>query len=616
MRFWRRGTSKHEEEEPVSKLNAEPALEADEAERLYSPVTLDFPAGGISQIIYSVLDRSAHVVSASLALPPDHDKLFTANTEYADELIGSRLLISERELLERCRAAKTPEPPPPIQTIGIVTRNRVESLRRCLRTCVENCRTHHREVEFSILDDTDNPSGRKQTREMLDQIKEENGVAIRYAGEEEKRNFVTQLIRQGELPPDVINFALFDIERMGYSDGKNRNALFLDTVGEMFFSTDDDVLCRLAVAPDITDDEWPKRDDLLSEKAMEVWVFPDRKTALEQASFVDESILVAHEQMLGKTVASIVAASGDINIFDPKCLRLWNLRAMLSGSAKILVTFNGVLGDSGMTIPPVFQYLSSESRERLMSSEQEYVAARFSRELLRVIPAPNISRQTWTLSTALAYDNRALLPPYLPVLRGSDGVFADVLTLCFEEGFLGTVPRAVLHAPEEDRKISEEQALDTASDLNFCQLMSACVLSCQTWPQLVDPATRLRALGQHLIDLGSISLSDFEEFARLRVWEHQTRRISKLEDALQDYDAPPAYWVTDLEEYLTRMREALAKPDFIVPQDVRSGRSIDDARRLSQRLVLRFGEVLRVWPDVVEATKQLRGEGHRLARKI
>jgi len=277
------------------------------------------------------------------------------------------------------------------------------------------------------------------------------------------------------------------------------------------------------------------------------------------------------------------------------------------------VTLNGVLGDSGLRVPIAFRRLNRKSRERLVQTASDYQASRFSREVLRVVERANINRSTWLLSTALAFDNRQLLPPFLPVARGEDGVFGDTFRVCFENGFLADLPRAVLHLPPEARFHTPEQVWSIASSLPTATLISACVRSFQPWRGLPDGEARVRALGEHLVDIGAMRLPDFEEFARINLWKIQSSYLSNIEAELLDYEGLPNLWAEDIQQYTDSIREAMTKPSYVVPSDGRPGLSSQDARLASLRLVTKFGELLRAWPDVIEKAKQLREREQRLA---
>lgn len=140
-------------------------------------------------------------------------------------------------------------------------------------------------------------------REMLQSLKEHYGVRISYAGPAEKRAFAAALVEESDLRPDVVDFALFDTEQCGQPIGANRNALLLHTVGELAFSTDDDVVCEVARAPTMKDGlAFEYRGDFTK-----FWFFPDRRTTLSSVTRVEEDILAIHERLLGRSLGGCIA---------------------------------------------------------------------------------------------------------------------------------------------------------------------------------------------------------------------------------------------------------------------------------------------------------------------
>ncbi len=640
MGFWRRTSD--EDSEPVEQITAQVDDSADDNERYCAIEVINLPAGDDRSIVYSIRDRSAQFLSTEIAdllkkcqkfktleahaeavatvleLSPHRIEgvyLKSAEMQFS-ELIERGLLISERELYERCRQAEhSQSSPTQILKIGVVTRNRPASLRRCLESYVENAQTHGRKIEVVVADDSEAAETRGDTREMLREMAQRYGVGISYAGQEEKRRYADVLTAGADLPPEVVEFGLFDSEAYGYTPGANRNALMLETAGAIFFGADDDTLCRFAVSPRVADEDDLDEVDADSRDPMGVWLFPDRETALHESTFIDEDFLAHHEQLLGRQVASCVVANG-VDILNLEGLDAPDLGSIQSGIARVLVTLNGVLGDSGLRVPIGFRLLNRKSRQRLVQTASDYQTSRFSREALRVVERASINRSTWLLSTALAFDNRQLLPPFLPVARGEDGVFGDTLRVCFQNGFLADLPRAVLHLPPETRIHIPEHVWEIASSLPAATLISACVRSFQPWRGLSDGDAKLRALGEHLVDIGSMRLPDFEEFARINLWKIQSSYLSKVEAELLDYEGLPDLWVEDIEKYTNSIREAITKPDYVIPSDGPPGLSSQDARLASLRLVKKFGELLRAWPDLIEKAKQLSEREQRLAAAL
>jgi hypothetical protein len=543
------------------------------------------------------------------AAPPDAGAI----RKHLAALAEGGLLISETAVLEECR--EFVETPSRIASVGVLTRNRTGGLERCLRSYVESCKRYGRTNDFVVMDDSETPATRDSARGVLSVLKREFGVEVSYAGREEKASFAGSLISEGGFEPDLVNFALTDSGGHEFSCGKNRNALFLHTVGDLVFSSDDDAVCRI-VAPPASEGgrEQEARGQPLT--PVELWFFADREEALSAASFVEEEPLAVHERLLGRSLADCLASFGDVSLLSLERPLSHHLRGLRSDAGRVLVTLTGMIGDSGIRAPVTYKVLRRASRERLIESERAYLSARSSREVLRVATRYCVSSRTWFVSTALGFDNRKLLPPFFPVLRGTDGIFSETLRRCFEYGYFGDVPRAILHAPLKPRVYERDDIVRSAARVTMSSLMASLISSQHFRPGMPDGAEKMRALGQHLMELGTLSLRDFEEFARLHLWRARSGMISNLEKDLMDYRDAPHYWASDLKSYLGIMREALTKPEYVVPADLQEGRSLDEARELSRRLVLRFGRLLRNWPDLIEAARRLRARGERLAVPI
>jgi hypothetical protein len=121
-----------------------------------------------------------------------------------------------------------------------------------------------------------------------------------------------------------------------------------------------------------------------------------------------------------------------------------------------------------------------------------------------------------------------------------------------------------------------------------------------------DPAGRLQAVGAALEGYGSLAPDDFEQLVRSS-WHEQVRGLgAQLLARLRDHAGRPACWADDVRRLLTSWGEYLAGDGSAWPADL-----IDDgetrARELAPRLVRRFGSLLRAWPDLVAAARELRG---------
>jgi hypothetical protein len=452
---------------------------------------------------------------------------------------------------------------------------------------------------------------------MLRTLRAKYGVQILYAGADEKRQFSEQLAAVGGLPPDIVDSALFDTERVNYTPGANRNAALLHSVGQAAFSADDDTLCRVATAPDFSE-----QIRIATDCAPEdFWFFPDRKAALESASLSERDILAIHEKWLGQKVSGLVSPSSanGSKTSNPAEARL--LERMTRSAGRVRLTFNGLAGDCGWGSPfgfwgrPLgYLLLSGRSRDRLLRTERDYRQALTSREVLRVVAAPTVSDQACSTSTFFGFDNHDLLPPFLPVARGQDLLFGTVLSLCFQDAYVGHLPHALLHVPREQRVFNPGELLRSASGYDTAKLIFDCISLFSRDLRATAPAQNLQTLGNSLAGLAAEKPKGFACVVRDRARQTADAAVQTMQEFLSIHNNAPVFWAEDMKKYATLLHRHAHSDDYAVPLDLLdAGRNREQALTLAQRLVGKFGDLLRFWPDIVRAAAALRERGCTLA---
>jgi len=501
-----------------------------------------------------------------------------------------------------------------ITTIGFVTRNRLKGLQQAMTSYIDHNKQYDRKINFTIMDDSNRADTRHSYQQMLTSLVKQHNLTISYAGWGEKYYFAKKLMKTEQLPEEVINFALFDPERCGYAAGANRNALLLQTIGETFLSVDDDTLCHLA-APTMTDH---RLGFTMNQDPAEITFFPNRTTLLQAINPINADVLSFHEQALGRNLADLLATKE----VDLSGINAPLLQRLMNGQGRILVTLNGLFGDCGWGAP--FGYwdspmgcllLESNSHQRLTCCETDYRKGCISREVLRLAKRLTISDATFSMSTFMGLDHRALLPPYFPVQRGQDILFGMTVWQCFKSSYFAHLPVALLHTPVEQRHFWPDEIFRTASGSDTAKLMVYCLRTFQQTNH-ADDIKNLQALGQHLMDLGSMSLSDFIYFFQVQAKHHGHLLIELMERRLSEEEESPAFWANDIKKYMQQLQQAFIKPNYWLPLDLMSGRTIDEVQILSQKLVYQFGQLLYWWPTLVGVTKELYLQGEHFAKDL
>jgi hypothetical protein len=497
-----------------------------------------------------------------------------------------------------------------LATLGIPTRNRTSSLEACLNSHLDAARRQGRACAVVVIDDSDAPQTREANRGVLRATGAHYGAEVGYAGPQEKARFAAALAAEAGTPEEVVRFALLDSDGFPVATGGSRNGLLLHAAGEAFVQVDDDTIGRLALPPGAGGGlAFTSRSD-----PTEFWFLPESDPDYSTGPFIDEDFLGLHEQLLGNSPGDCLAAAG--GVADLGHAGAGFFRWLEDGGGRVLVTAAGVAGDAGMGSSLHLLTLDGASRCRLLATEQAYRQAVGHRRVLRAVLRPTVGDAAFCQALNLGLDNRDLLPPFLPVQRNQEGVFAAVLRVCFSGAFFGYLPRALLHRPPVWRGAPTDDPWGDAGRLLTGHLFQVLIGALAVRPAPADPRAALVALGRSLTDFAASEPIDFEAACRVYLGQALTGWGTRLEAQLRAFGGLPGFWADDVGRVLVRLRGNLADPGFAVPWDLRSAFGAERAGSLTRRLVGRFGRLLQAWPALVEAAKALRGRGMRLAQPV
>ncbi|MGD0724596.1 MAG: hypothetical protein ABSB63_03450 [Spirochaetia bacterium] len=529
------------------------------------------------------------------------------------ELITHGLLVP-KSVFRSSLFEKTSEqgPPPPITSLIVTTRDRIPQLRRCLASYIERNDTFDRRPEYIVLDDSRQREQAVKMAEILIPLAA-RGTRISCAGMEEKARFANELIRAAKgdgLPGDVVSFALFGDEAYTRTLGANRNALLLAAPGELSVMTDDDMVCQTAVLgeTDATLALSSLKDPTVSR------FYADRKHLVESVRAVDVDILSCHEKLLGRSIAGCMSCLGPDSALDLERINPESAHFFGSASKVVKATASGFWGDSGMDSPHLVLELMGESRDILMHSKKQYAQAKESREVFRSVSCYTISNGAVFMAGNSGIDNRSLLPPFLPVGRNEDGIFAMTLRICAEDALIGHVPFAVLHSPQEARFYAQSAASIAAPRL--AEIVQTIINAFNPSPGHAGVSERLSDLGELFVEVGSLKIEDFKEYVE-SVWvAAASRYIGYLEYLLDLYHGEPDYWAEDVLSFIEELTDFTLHQSAAAPRELRETQSPEQAMEICRRVVRKYGELLQWWPVVHGTAGALRAEGIRLARPI
>ncbi len=585
-----------------------------------------FPVGDNRELVYSPLTRSTHILTATqvrilrecrvfetlenqaaqmcakLNFPPDR---VSAIRQQLGELADAGLLVSHEDLTRQCtRYAVEEDAPPKITSVGIPTRNRPEGLKRCLESYAECAKLYGRDdLKFVVVDQSDETRTLKANLQVLDQIKAEFGIESHYMNRGDAEAFAHQLCEHADLSPEIVNFALLDVENMPLTLGLSRNLMQLSTVGDLMLNVDDDTICRLAPCSETR----PGLSVTSEYNPTEFWFLSESEIESLGNGFTREDFYALHEQLLGKSVSACLQNA------SPSSLNLDQItsnfvRRMEPGGGRVAFTSIGVAGESGMDGSYYFLVPDAKSRARLMISESQYRFALTDHQVRRSVTCNTIGSGSLIPGHNHGFDNRQLLPPFFPVLRGEDLTFGDLLCLMPEGGFVGYLPWHLLHKPIVRRTYDSEHLRNRVSRLRSLDIFRLLVQLFISGREQ-SPKKDFAALGQSLIEWGSVPLADFEEMLRVSLSRRKSLEIVQMENELKRYGEMPAYWAADVHRALDAMTETLPDMCYIVGIDLVDAFGLEPARIIQQHLVRRYGELLLSWTSIREAAHELRSRG-------
>lgn len=520
------------------------------------------------------------------------------------EMVDRGLLVSQQEVLARARAAAEADADtaPTLDRVAVITSDRPTSLATCLRSYRER---YGADIELIVFDDSADAAARAENRRVA--AKAAAGGRILYAGEDEKRQLVTELAARSGVEPDVVRAAVTDFDGCTYHCGANRNAVLLDVAGGAVLLVDDDTTARASHPANAGDGlRLSSRYDPWS-----VHLFARVEDALDAADWRDTDLLAWHRRFLGRSPAACAfgpVASGEPLPLDANGVALdlneadtALITAFSRGRGRVVATSAGVAGDSGMGLPFYFLWLQGAARERLL---EDYESLRATRAVHRGADIATISNTQLFMAPHVAFDVRATIPPFPPVLRNSDGVFAELLKTCVPESYIAFLPWLVEHAPPEPRAADFDQLLRSFAGARASDIIRDLARVYEPAPRVVDPTMRLRAFGRYLIALGAMPPADFDALVRYQIMAVVGRRIEGMRRAIDQNSGEPERWAEDCAAMMTEGLRALTE-DSLVVADI-PGDTPDERHRRFQRLLYRFGRVIDAWPTLLEAAIDLR----------
>jgi hypothetical protein len=205
------------------------------------------------------------------------------------------------------------------------------------------------------------------------------------------------------------------------------------------------------------------------------------------------------------------------------------------------------------------------------------------------------------MTPCVGLDASRLLPPFLPVGRNEDGVFAQLLRTVAPDALVAHLPWAISHDPPEQRAFEVGALHLPLTALSTAQAVILALTAAPLTPG-GDPATRMVHAGSALLAIADLPDGDLLEWLYLQRLAQIGRHIAHLDESLRLYDGGPAAWMEDVTAAIATGRGGLLRPEECLSAELgQPGERLAATRDLLHR----FGLLLELWPAVFAAARRL-----------
>jgi hypothetical protein len=475
-----------------------------------------------------------------------------------------------------------------ITTLGVVTADRPQLLRRCLRSFVNHCEQFGHSPRFLIIDGSSQAKNRVLNQEIAREVERYSGWVVTYIGAVEAAALHASMAKSG-IDQSVLEFGLTP-----GATGAGRNLLLLLTAGENVLFVDDDIVCNLV--------RLPGSEDALSvggHEDLRSWLFgKTRSEVLAQTIPATCDLLASHSALLGKDLVSLLSAYQVDPNLDQACRHLVSSFEQQT-TASVRATFSGIAGDSGIYCPYRLLFHSGSVRKALLSDETVFATAVASREVCRIAKRTLVTHEPFCMAYCMGLANQTVSGAFLPVGRNSDGIFGALLGLCDPQAAFGHLAHGVIH--DSARPPAYPPEMISASQTRIADLVLSLL---RRTPGCNFPSTtamRLQKISSFLAELGTIDSGQFRTVVTDSVLDSRCRELSAQAAMAMSSNADyPLYWFDTLEAYRDTFIENVKRPEMVLPVDICSDRELEKGFVATQIFCTRFGEFIKAWPALWE----------------
>lgn len=452
-----------------------------------------------------------------------------------------------------------------------------------------------------LVDDSKLAESRAANADLIERFNTRCPQSMHYFGQSEQTALLDSLIAALPEHEPGIRF-LIDAElwKGKPSYGRSRTLCLLLSIGFRAVVLDDDILCQ-AVRPAVPEEGIA----VGGEGRREASFFADSEALMGHAVTIEESPLDLHAKYLGCGLGATVKGLNGGPLLPEQLLGTNAAMANVwQADSPILISQCGSWGDPGTGDAHWTLNLSEHSVSRLLSAQGGVTHAVEARCAWLGAPRPTIMKMAF-MSQMTGLDNSALLPPYFPVYRCEDLMFAAMVEAMHPHGAIVEQAFAVPHLPMNR---SRKTLRDPIAGAGSTALLAAYLTNQIDYNDVIEPEKRLAMITQDMQRMAERSTADLLLDYRREVAKGHAVQLHSLRAQLaRTRDFESGNWQGYLERGIVELEQALQREWS--PTDISGVADSAD----QEELITELKEMLRGFASALSAWEAMRKNAALLA---
>jgi hypothetical protein len=518
-------------------------------------------------------------------------------------MLDNGILLSAKSVCDKLKSNvdnKTEEQERAGPVVTILTWERPQALERLLESIVANCETENFQTLY-VIDDSRKAENIQQNQALTERFASRIAAPIQYFGQAEQQALLDELVKR---LPEHENAIRFLIDRSRWKDfwtaGLSRNLALLLSPGNRLVMIDDDAIC------DVYDPPRQKPDITFSDDPREADFYGNEQEWAHLRQPINPDPVHRHMQCLGLTFSEALKVLGQ-NHLKPAGFK--NATALqlseLQAGSEILLTECGSLGCPGTGKNTWLPDMAPDSLKRMLASEEKTAQALDSRKVWSGRNQPHFAPRS-NMSQITGFDNRRMLPPYLPIIRGQDRLFGYMLDFIFPTAVTLDYPWAVPHLPVPDRKWRDRDLNFTPAD-SFPVFFIGKIIESKSSCLATSPHDRLTSLSVWFDNMAAASPESLIAMYRDSRLRGDSERLGHLTALLEKTAPAPVNWQNYLRNGIAQLNTDLdlaSRNDFVV-RGLPATLETDELIAFWKKVWTDFAAALKAWPEIRDAAANI-----------